>query len=417
MNFFSIVFKLLVCSCFCFLSFSLYAKNVIHVFTSLELKKALDKSVDGDLIFLEPGVYIGNFFVKSSVKIFSNGNVLLTSNRNFNVLNVSSGNIIIKNIIFYNSGRKIDKDTSDSCIYVNRGASNVKIVNNFFTECGFGVWLDDSSYNFLLKNVFIGTVIFPLAERGNSIQIYRNDNTVVSNNFIVNGRDGIFVSNSKELSISKNVFINSRFGIHYMFSHKCSVLSNIISDSLLGVAIMYSKYVDLMNNYSYFNTNHGLFFIEVVYSRMLENKSLYNINGIFLGSSYYNDIINNDIIKNNIGIKVSNISNENLIYKNNFIGNLLQIQFLYNNITIWNYKKTGNFWSHYLGWDLNGDDIGDKKFYVTNVSDMLVYSYPVLRVMFNSPAVVLLQKIENQFPAFRLSSVVDNYPLMRPIIW
>ncbi|HFL8824357.1 MAG TPA: nitrous oxide reductase family maturation protein NosD [Candidatus Azoamicus sp. OHIO1] len=400
-----------------FWNFILHAKDVKYVNTSIELFNALNYSKNGDTIILKSGVYVGSFFIKKSLNLLGDGFVLLTSNRSYNVLNISSNKVTIKNIIIYNSGRKIDKDTSDSCIYVNRGSSNIKILDNFFTECGFGIWLDDSSYNYLLKNIFVGTVIIPLAERGNTIQLYRNDNTVISDNFIINGRDGVFISNSKEVSINENIFINARFGIHYMFSHKCSVLSNMVSDSLLGIAIMYSKYVDLMNNYSYLNTNHGLFFIEAVYSRMLENKSLYNINGISLGGSYYNDIVNNDVIKNNVGIKASNVRNENLVYKNNFISNMLQIQFLYSNTTVWNYKKTGNFWSHYLGWDLNSDDIGDKKFYVTNISDMLVYSYPVLRVMFNSPALVLLQKIENQFPSFRMSSVIDNYPLMRPVIW
>jgi len=191
----------------------------------------------------------------------------------------------------------------------------------------------------------------------------------------------------------------------------------MISDSLIGIAVMYSKYVDLINNFSYLNINHGLFFRDVLYSRILRNKSLYNTDGILLGNSYYNDVINNDIMKNNIGIKVYSGSDENLVYDNNFISNRLQAQFLDNKKIIWNSKRIGNFWSHYIGWDLNMDNIGDKKFYVTNICDWLIFSYPILRVMFDSPALILLQKIENQFPAFRRYSIVDNYPLMRPIIW
>ena len=202
-----------------------------------------------------------------------------------------------------------------------------------------------------------------------------------------------------------------------MFSNKCNVISNMTTDSLIGIAIMYSKYVDLINNFAYLNIDHGLFFRDVLYSRILRNKSLYNTDGILLGNSYFNDIINNDIIKNNIGIKVYSGSNENLVYDNNFISNRLQAQFLDNTKLIWNSKKTGNFWSHYIGWDLNKDNIGDKVFYVTNINDWLIFSYPILKVMFNSPAIILLQKIENQFPAFRKYSIIDNYPLMRATIW
>jgi len=384
-----------------------------NVSTSYDFDMSLKKAKDGDLIILKTGVYNGNFSIRSSISIFADGFVLLTSNGKDDVLRIEASNVKIKGIFFYNSGK--DMLEKNSCIFIN--GSNVCILNSFFSECGFGIWVNGSSYNYVLNNVFLGSSDLILSDRGNTIQLYKTSNTVVSNNFIINGRDGIYITNSHEVSINRNIFSNVRFGIHYMFSSKCNVISNMISDSLIGVAVMYSKYVDLINNFSYWNINHGLFFRDVLYSRILRNKSLFNEDGVLLGNSYYNDIINNDIIKNNIGIKVYSGSDENLVYDNNFISNRWQAQFLDNKKLIWNSRRVGNFWSHYIGWDLDMDNIGDKKFYVTSISDWLVFSYPVLRVMFNSPALVLLQKIENQFPAFRKFSIVDNYPLMRPIIW
>ncbi len=384
-----------------------------YVSSSYELKSSLKEVVNGDSIILKPGVYNGNFLIDKSINVLADGFVVLTSNGKGNVLNIFASNVKVKGIYFYNSGKNMFN--KNSCVFIN--GNNIYIVDSFFSECGFGVWVNASSYNYVFNNIFIGSRDIILSDRGNTIQLYKNSNTLVADNFIINGRDGIYISNSYEVSINRNIFSNVRFGVHYMFSNKCNVISNITSHSLIGVAVMYSRYVDLINNFVYLNVNHGLFFRDVLYSRILRNKSLYNIDGVLFGNSYFNDIINNDIIKNNIGVKIYSGSDENLVYDNNFINNRLQAQFLDNRKIIWNSQNVGNFWSHYTGWDLNMDNIGDKNFHVTNISDRLIFSYPVLRIMFNSPALVLLQKIENQFPAFRKYSIVDRYPLMRPIIW
>jgi nitrous oxidase accessory protein len=398
---------------FIFFFFNISANSNKHVYNSHDLILALGESKNGDSIILESGIYVGNFVINKSINFISNGNVVLTSDGIGNILTIESSNVSVKGILFYNSGK--DMSVSDSCVFIN--GSNVNIINNFFSECGFSLWSNESTCNYFFNNVFIGGFNNILSDRGNTLHLYRNSNSVIADNFIINGRDGVYITNSNEVSINRNVFTNVRFGIHYMFSNKCNVVSNIVCDSMIGIAVMYSKYVDLINNFTYANVTHGLFFRDVLYSRILRNKSLYNRDGILLGDSYFNDVINNDVIKNNVGMKVYSGSDDNLVYDNNFISNNLQVQFLDNRKIVWNSNNIGNFWSHYVGWDLNFDGIGDKKFYVTNISDWILSSYPILKVMFNSPALVLLQKIENQFPSFRKFSIIDNYPLMRPIIW
>lgn len=398
---------------FIFFFLNVSANSNKHVHNSYDLLSALSNSNNGDVIILESGVYVGNFIINKSIDFISNGHVVLTSDGIGNILTIESSDVNVKGILFYNSGK--DMSISDSCVFIN--GSNVNIINNFFSECGFSLWSNEAACNYFFNNIFIGGFDNILSDRGNTLHLYRNSNSVIADNFIINGRDGVYITNSNEVSINRNIFTNVRFGIHYMFSNKCNVVSNIVCDSMIGIAVMYSKYVDLINNFAYSNVTHGFFLRDVLYSRILRNKSLYNRDGVLLGDSYFNDVINNDVIKNNVGIKVYSGSDDNLVYDNNFISNNLQVQFLDNRKIIWNSNNIGNFWSHYVGWDLNFDGIGDKKFYVTNISDWILSSYPILKIMFNSPALILLQKIENQFPSFRKFSIIDNYPLMRPVIW
>jgi nitrous oxidase accessory protein len=200
-----------------------------------------------------------------------------------------------------------------------------------------------------------------------------------------------------------------------MYSHNCVIKRNQLIYSSVGAAIMYSKFVKIYDNFSIYNKEHGFLFRDVLYSKIIYNKALYNADGIFLGSCYYNNINNNNFIKNSVAAKVSNGSSYNDVYKNNFIENKQQVKYLDAKFIYWNIHDVGNYWSHYVGWDLNCDGIGDKKFYVTNISDWLIFSYPILRIIFKSPAMLLLQKIENQFPAFRKAAIIDNYPLMNPV--
>ncbi|HIH2762953.1 MAG TPA: nitrous oxide reductase family maturation protein NosD [Candidatus Azoamicus sp.] len=398
---------------FIFFFLNVSANSNKHVYNSHDLLLALSNSKNGDSIVLESGVYVGNFIINKSIDFISNGYVVLTSNGVGNILTIESSDVNVKGILFYNSGK--DMSISDSCVFIN--GSNVNIINNFFSECGFSLWSNEAACNYFFNNIFIGGFDNILSDRGNTLHLYRNSNSVIADNFIINGRDGVYITNSNEVSINRNIFTNVRFGIHYMFSNKCNVVSNMVCDSMIGIAVMYSKYVDLINNFAYSNVTHGFFLRDVLYSRILRNKSLYNRDGVLLGDSYFNDVINNDVIKNNVGVKVYSGSDDNLVYDNNFISNNLQVQFLDNRKIIWNSNNIGNFWSHYVGWDLNFDGIGDKRFYVTNISDWILSSYPILKIMFNSPALILLQKIENQFPSFRKFSIIDNYPLMRPVIW
>ena len=135
--------------------------------------------------------------------------------------------------------------------------------------------------------------------------------------------------------------------------------------------------------------------------------------GFFLGSSYYNYIIHNIYFRNNIASKISNGSNGNLVYNNNFVENKMQIYFLDNKFIYWHSENIGNFWSNYTGWGIKLEGICNKKFYITNISDWLVFNYPVLNIILNTPIMLGLKKFEGQFPSFRKESVIDKHPLIQ----
>jgi nitrous oxidase accessory protein len=136
---------------------------------------------------------------------------------------------------------------------------------------------------------------------------------------------------------------------------------------------------------------------------------------LFLGSSYFNLIRGNRFARNELAAHVSNGSNQNEVTDNDFIDNRRRVKFLDAKSVTWSGEARGNYWSHYVGWDRDRDGIGDTRFLVTRLSDRLADTFPVLRVILESPAMRLLRRIENQFPVIRGAAIIDRFPLMRPV--
>ena len=72
----------------------------------------------------------------------------------------------------------------------------------------------------------------------------------------------------------------------------------------------------------------------------------------------------------------------------------------------------GNFWSDYLGWDMDSDGIGDVEYEPNDSVDQLLWKFPSAKLLLNSPAVETLRWVQRQFPVLKSPGVVDSHPLM-----
>jgi len=79
----------------------------------------------------------------------------------------------------------------------------------------------------------------------------------------------------------------------------------------------------------------------------------------------------------------------------------------------WSAHGRGNFWSDYLGWDLDADGVGDVPFRPNDGVDVLLWKYPSARNLMSSPAVLLMRYVQRAFPVFTPPSVQDSHPLMK----
>ena len=82
----------------------------------------------------------------------------------------------------------------------------------------------------------------------------------------------------------------------------------------------------------------------------------------------------------------------------------------------WSKDGRGNYWSNYLGWDMDNDGIGDAIFEPNDGIDKLVWQYPEMKMIMDSPAILILRWVQKQFPVLKPPGVKDSYPLMAPHI-
>jgi len=130
------------------------------------------------------------------------------------------------------------------------------------------------------------------------------------------------------------------------------------------------------------NWDQGIFIVDSGNCKIYGNiMSLMGDSGIVLqGNNAANNCIYNNIFQgNNIAINLTESSTSNIIYHNNFVGNIHQVYAspeVYVNIWDNGYPSGGNYWSDYTGTDSNGDGIGDTP-YVINTYN--IDRYPLMK--------------------------------------
>ena len=62
---------------------------------------------------------------------------------------------------------------------------------------------------------------------------------------------------------------------------------------------------------------------------------------------------------------------------------------------------------------MNNDLIGDVIFEPNDGIDKLVWQYPEMKILMDSPAVLILRWVQRQFPVLKPPGVKDSYPLMQ----
>lgn len=374
-----------------------------------DLQAIVDAASPGDVITLAEGAVSGPVRIDRPLSLRGRGGVIDGGGQG-TVVVVSAPGVRVEGLSIRNSGR--DVGASHACVHVGPAAAHAAIVGNTLSDCAFGIWVHETVGAEISGNRVSSRGELRTTDRGNGIHLFNASQLVVSDNEVHDARDGVYVSATEDSLIQGNRTSRVRYGIHYMYSYRNRVLGNVANDNVIGLALMESHDMLVEDNVAMRNKRNGLLFRDVEGSEVRRNHLEANGNGMFFFSSVDNVIEDNLIIGNEMGLKVWAGTKDNRFEGNVIRGNRQQVFYVAASDQVWGEAGHGNHWSDYLGWDQDGDGIGDRPHRVDSFTANLLYRYPGAALLLRSPALETLAHLSDMMPMLRTPTVIDASPIV-----
>ena len=395
------------------------------------LEDAIAAAAPGAVVTVTAGVHPVHLLLDKPVTLQGQPGAVLDGGGSGDVVRIRSAGVSLRGLTIRHSGH--DLTAMNAGVFVEGKSRGATIANNRIDDVLFGVYLDGAANVRVERNVITGMPALRVSDRGDGIHLWNDTGCTIEANDVSAMRDGIYVYVSPHNVIAGNHVHGVRYGIHYMYSHYNVLRDNVSSDNVAGYALMSSDHLKVIGNISLNQQAYGYLLNYISYSDIGNNQSRgvrgqlddndglidgADGKGMFVYLSQFNTIHDNLLSESQIGIHVTAGSDHNLVHGNAFVANRVQVKYVQNIAEEWSMRQRGNYWSDYLGWDMNGDGIGDVPYRPNDGVDVLLWKYPSARTLMSSPAILLLRYVQRAFPVFTPPTIQDSHPLMKlPATW
>jgi nitrous oxidase accessory protein len=374
-----------------------------------DLAAALASARDGDVVVLPPGRWRGPVRIEHAVTLRGEGGTVDGGGEGSTIVIAAAGARVM-DLTVTNSGHDVGR--SDACIYLEPGATGAVVSGNELVDCAFGIWVHETHGVEIVENHVVGREDVRPTDRGNGIHLFDASELIVRGNHVEGARDGIYVTATEKSLIADNLLERQRFGVHYMYSHENQLRGNASNDSIIGFALMESDRMVVEGNQALGNTRNGLLFRDVQFSEIRGNRLERNGTGLFFYSSTENVIVDNEVAHNELGIKIWAGTRRNVVEGNRISANRQQVFYVGAEDQLWGGEGRGNHWSDYLGWDQDGDGVGDRPHRIDSFVAQLLHQYPAMVLLLRSPALEMLSHMSDRLSFLSTPTIIDMAPLL-----
>jgi len=376
-----------------------------------DLAAIVAAAAPGDVVRLAAGRHDGPVVIDRPLSLVGDRGAVLEGSGAGSVITVTAPDVRVAGLTIRGSGT--DVPAMDSAVLVTRTAARAAIVGNRLEGNLFGVYLHGAAGSRVEGNVILGRRDLRMSEAGNGVSIWNAPGAAVIGNDIRYGRDGIFVNTSRGNTFEGNRFADLRFAIHYMYTHDSRIVGNRSTGNHAAWALMFSDNLEVRDNVSIGDREHGLLMNYVNRSRITGNLVRDSAGKcLFIYNAHRNRIEGNRFEGCPIGIHFTAGSERNRIAGNAFVGNRTQVKYVGTRRVVWAHEGRGNYWSDNPAFDLDGDGIADREYRPNDIVDDLLWRHPQAKLLINSPAVTVLRFAQARLPALYPGGVVDTAPLM-----
>lgn len=369
----------------------------------------------GDVLILAPGQHDGPVLLDRPITLDGRGEASVVGTEVGSVITITGSDITVRGLTITGSGSS--HETIDAGVQLTRDARNALVEGNTLIGNLYGIDLHGADGSILRGNTIVGRQGHRMNQRGNGVYVWNTEGSIVEDNDIRYGRDGIFSLISRHNIYRNNLFRDVRFAVHYMYTNDSEVSGNISIGNHLGFAIMFSNRITVVNNWSLGDWGHGLMMNYANRGDIVGNL----VRGgaekcLFVFNANSNLIAGNRFEGCTIGIHFTAGSENNAITANAFIGNQTQVKYVGTRDIEWSLDGQGNYWSDHPAFDLDGDGIADGAFRPNDLMDHILWSQPAAALLTGSPAVQLIRWSQSHFPATLPGGVLDSFPQMTPTV-
>ncbi len=363
------------------------------------LQTLIDKTPEGEMVPLEPGVYPGQITINKRVILDGQGVVTLDGQNRGTVIKVTANGVVLKNLTITNSGDSHDRLDAGLWVRSSRG----KYLNNVIKNCLFGIDLQKAHNNEIIGND-ISSKQVDLGVRGDGIRGWASHRNIFRGNKIHDSRDMV-IWYSNDNIIEENEGWNNRYSLHFMFAGGNMVRKNTYHHNTVGIFLMYSRDATVEYNtikYSLGGTGIGIGLKEADNMTIRHNSIIYCTKGFYFDLSpfqpdRYNFIKANKIAYNVTGIDFNSELTQNIFKGNALIDNLETIQVHANGVASKNLWE-GNYYSDYQGFDRDNDGYGDTPLKYDIYFETLWMDDDWMRLFYGTPVLSMVNLIARIAP-------------------
>lgn len=381
-----------------------------------DLQALLDAAAPGDVLEVERAQRVGAFVVRKPLTLRGVGWPRLSGGQQGSPLRIEASDVTVEGFLITDSGASLLQQ--DAGIQVRPGSHRALIRGNQLSTNLFGIWIEKAHEVRVERNVITGKRDLNSPQRGNGIQLYNTLGARIEGNRIGFVRDALYIDVSHDAIFRGNELHHSRYGTHYMNSYRNLWEGNDSHHNRGGLALMEVRDNVVRGNRCWANSDFGIMLRTVQDAVVEGNVVAGNPRGFFIYDVEYATLRGNLIAANPVGVHLAALSTRNVVQGNDFIANGEPVRYVGSRDERWGGQsgrpEQGNHFSNYLGWDRNGDGVGDQAYEANDLVDRLSWRHPSVRLLMASPSVQALRLVSRQFPLLRAPSVVDPHPRMRP---
>jgi len=401
-----------------------------------DLRARLAGATPGERIVVQPGVYEGPFTIEKPVHLLGEPGAILQGDHQTYIIAVRSADVEIAGFTLRGSGRALGKD--DAAIHITGARALIR--DNRILDSLHGIYVRRADDCRIAENTIIGDGISsdrvadptfsPLKpgeaelcdvdslqdRRGNGIHLWNSRGHVIEGNHIEGTRDGIYFSFADATMVRRNTIVQVRYGLHYMYSDDNTFEENTFSGNGAGSALMYSKGIVLRRNRFHANRSHrayGILFQSVDNTLVEGNEIDGNTLGFYLENS--NDVVvrDNRIVRNYVGLRVSDSTSGSTFVGNRFSGNVHAVETTgFNQANRWSAEGRGNYWEGALSLDLNRDGVGDVPHRESDLFGQWRRTFPEIGLLSAAPGERLLRFVHSRIALPGVPGITDPHPLL-----